>query len=194
MILITRYTWVQTTADPLLVAVNPFRDVGNCSDAIICKYRDTPNVRTLNPHSFGVAREALDNLHGVLKSQTIIVTGESGAGKTEATKHCMRFFASAKGGLDLRVQNAVMAANPVLEAFGNAKTLRNNNSSRFGRFMQLVVAKGGGILNGRVQGFLLEKVRVVAQVKKGNKMKRDNQIIYSLHKTYICLYAHSALN
>eukprot|EP01054_Gregarina_sp_Poly1_P006235 Gregarina_sp_Poly_1__6234@NODE_3303_length_1198_cov_513_079576_g2096_i0_p1_GENE_NODE_3303_length_1198_cov_513_079576_g2096_i0NODE_3303_length_1198_cov_513_079576_g2096_i0_p1_ORF_typecomplete_len336_score54_34Myosin_head/PF00063_21/3_4e79TniB/PF05621_11/0_00047ABC_tran/PF00005_27/0_0028AAA_22/PF13401_6/0_02T2SSE/PF00437_20/0_033AAA_30/PF13604_6/0_052AAA_16/PF13191_6/0_062RsgA_GTPase/PF03193_16/0_15Sigma54_activat/PF00158_26/0_14PPV_E1_C/PF00519_17/0_54PPV_E1_C/PF00519_17/1_2e03AAA_10/PF12846_7/0_ len=154
---------IYTTADPLLVAINPFRDIGVCTDDWIIKYRDIKDIRKLPPHSFGVAREALDNLHNVNKSQTIIVTGESGAGKTEATKHCMRFFASAKSGIDLRIQNAVMAANPVLESFGNAKTIRNNNSSRFGRFMQLLVAAKGGILNGRVQGFLLEKVRVVSQ-------------------------------
>lgn len=76
----------------------------------------------------------------VRKSQTIIVSGESGAGKTEATKQIMRYFAAAKGGvIDTRIQTAVLAANPVLEAFGNAKTVRNNNSSRFGRFMQLQV-------------------------------------------------------
>lgn len=67
-------------------------------------------------------------------------SGESGAGKTEATKQIMRYFAAAKSGTtDARIQTAVLAANPVLEAFGNAKTVRNNNSSRFGRFMQLQV-------------------------------------------------------
>eukprot|EP01055_Gregarina_sp_Pseudo9_P004585 Gregarina_sp_Pseudo_9__4584@NODE_475_length_2752_cov_56_081460_g449_i0_p1_GENE_NODE_475_length_2752_cov_56_081460_g449_i0NODE_475_length_2752_cov_56_081460_g449_i0_p1_ORF_typecomplete_len856_score204_70Myosin_head/PF00063_21/5e189TniB/PF05621_11/0_0046TniB/PF05621_11/1_1e02ABC_tran/PF00005_27/0_021AAA_22/PF13401_6/0_16AAA_22/PF13401_6/3_6e03AAA_22/PF13401_6/1_6e04ATPase_2/PF01637_18/0_22ATPase_2/PF01637_18/3_6e03AAA_16/PF13191_6/0_34AAA_30/PF13604_6/0_2T2SSE/PF00437_20/0_27DnaB_C/PF03796_15/0_28 len=154
---------IYTTADPLLVAINPFRDIGVCTDDWIAKYRDVKDIRKLPPHSFGVAREALDNMYNFNKSQTIIVTGESGAGKTEATKHCMRFFASAKSGIDLRIQNAVMAANPVLESFGNAKTIRNNNSSRFGRFMQLSVAAKGGIVNGKVQGFLLEKVRVVSQ-------------------------------
>eukprot|EP01056_Protomagalhaensia_sp_Gyna25_P005567 Protomagalhaensia_sp_Gyna_25__5566@NODE_760_length_2680_cov_63_492238_g596_i0_p1_GENE_NODE_760_length_2680_cov_63_492238_g596_i0NODE_760_length_2680_cov_63_492238_g596_i0_p1_ORF_typecomplete_len866_score208_02Myosin_head/PF00063_21/1_9e186TniB/PF05621_11/0_0065TniB/PF05621_11/76TniB/PF05621_11/1_3e04ABC_tran/PF00005_27/0_0049AAA_22/PF13401_6/0_091AAA_22/PF13401_6/9_1e02AAA_22/PF13401_6/2_2e03AAA_16/PF13191_6/0_12RNA_helicase/PF00910_22/4_7RNA_helicase/PF00910_22/2e02T2SSE/PF00437_20/0_2AAA_19/PF len=154
---------IYTTADPLLVAVNPFRDIGVCTDDWIAKYRDVKDIRKLPPHSFGVAREALDYMYSFNKSQTIIVTGESGAGKTEATKHCMRFFAASKSSMDLRIQNAVMAANPVLESFGNAKTIRNNNSSRFGRFMQLTVAAKGGIVNGKVQGFLLEKVRVVSQ-------------------------------
>lgn len=169
---------IYTTADPLLVAVNPFRDVGVCKDSDIVRYRDVPNVHSLPPHTFTIARQASDNLQGISKSQTIIVTGESGAGKTEATKHCMRFFASAKAGLDLRIQNAVMAANPVLEAFGNAKTLRNNNSSRFGRFMQLVLAKGGGIVNGTVKGFLLEKVRVIQQ----SPQERSYHIFYQFLK------------
>nr|AAQ88311.1 myosin B [Gregarina polymorpha] len=169
---------IYTTADPLMVAINPFRDIGNCTDEWIRKYRDAASVQHLPPHSFSIAREAMENLISVNKSQTIIVTGESGAGKTEATKHCMRYFASAKGSMDLRIQKAVMAANPVLEAFGNAKTLRNNNSSRFGRFMQLVLAPHGGILNGRVTGFLLEKVRVCSQ----STNERSYHVFYQLLK------------
>lgn len=155
---------IYCTADPLLVAVNPFKNLGNATDEWIIRYRDAPDVGKLGPHCFTTARTALENLHAVNKSQTIIVSGESGAGKTEATKMIMRFFASAKSGtLDTRIQKAVMAANPVLEAFGNAKTIRNNNSSRFGRFMQLQVVKGGGIEYGSVRNFLLEKSRIISQ-------------------------------
>lgn len=114
--------------------LNPFKNVGNATDEWILKYRDAPDLSKLPPHTFGITRIALENLHAVRKSQTIIVSGESGAGKTEAVKQAMRYFAAAKSGsLDLRVQTAILAANPVLEAFGNAKTIRNNNSSRFGR-------------------------------------------------------------
>lgn len=106
-------------------------------------------------------------------------SGESGAGKTEATKQIMRYFAAAKGGsMDLRIQNAIMAANPVLEAFGNAKTIRNNNSSRFGRFMQLDVGKEGGIRYGSVVAFLLEKSRVLTQ----DEQERSYHIFYQLGK------------
>lgn len=155
---------IYTTADPLLVAINPFKDLGNTTDTIIKQYRDAGDPTKMPPHVFSIAREALENLHQLHKSQTIIVSGESGAGKTEATKQIMRYFAAAKSGaIDTRIQTAVLAANPVLEAFGNAKTIRNNNSSRFGRFMQLQVAGGGGIEFGSVRNFLLEKSRIVTQ-------------------------------
>ena len=170
---------IYSSADPLLVAVNPFKDLKNATDAHIMGYRDAPDAARLAPHIFKTARVALDTLHGVKKSQTVIVSGESGAGKTEATKQIMRYFASAKtGGIDLRIQKAVLAANPVLEAFGNAKTTNNNNSSRFGRFMMLDVVKGGGIRHGKVQNFLLEKSRVVMQ----DSSERSYHIFYQLLK------------
>eukprot|EP00917_Polyrhabdina_sp_WS-2016_P020973 GHVP01045222.1.p1 GENE.GHVP01045222.1~~GHVP01045222.1.p1 ORF type:complete len:809 (+),score=141.40 GHVP01045222.1:80-2428(+) len=155
---------IYSTADPLLVVLNPFKDLKNTTDEVIKKYRDVADVETLSPHVFGIARRALENIHSVKKSQTLIVSGESGAGKTEATKQIMRYFAAGKAGsMDLRIQNAVLAANPVLEAFGNAKTVKNNNSSRFGRFMQLSVLSEGGISGGCLKNFLLEKSRIVMQ-------------------------------
>eukprot|EP00921_Rhytidocystis_pertsovi_P020999 GHVQ01033545.1.p1 GENE.GHVQ01033545.1~~GHVQ01033545.1.p1 ORF type:complete len:823 (-),score=114.93 GHVQ01033545.1:582-3050(-) len=170
---------IYTTADPLVVAINPFRDLGLATQEVINTYRDTADMSRLPPHVFYTSRRALEDMHAVNKSQTIIVSGESGAGKTEATKQMMRFFASAKSGaLDTRIQTAVMAANPVLEAFGNAKTVRNNNSSRFGRFMQLQVAKEGGIEYGSVVAFLLEKSRLLTQEND----ERSYHIFYQMIK------------
>eukprot|EP00920_Eleutheroschizon_duboscqi_P009235 GHVT01021103.1.p1 GENE.GHVT01021103.1~~GHVT01021103.1.p1 ORF type:complete len:782 (-),score=166.30 GHVT01021103.1:722-3067(-) len=170
---------IYTTADPLVVAINPFRDIGIATNEYVCRYRDAQDHTKLPPHVYYTSREALDNLHAVKKSQTIIVSGESGAGKTEATKQMMRYFAAAKGGsMDPRIQNAIMAANPVLEAFGNAKTIRNNNSSRFGRFMQLDVAKEGGIKYGSVVAFLLEKSRILTQ----DETERSYHIFYQFVK------------
>ncbi|CRG95132.1 myosin A, putative [Plasmodium gallinaceum] len=170
---------IYTTAVPLIVAINPYKDLGNTTNEWIRKYRDTVDYSRLPPHIFSSAREALSNLHGVNKSQTIIVSGESGAGKTEATKQIMRYFASSKSGsMDLRIQTAIMAANPVLEAFGNAKTIRNNNSSRFGRFMQLIISHEGGIKNGSVVAFLLEKSRIITQ----DDNERSYHIFYQFLK------------
>eukprot|EP01071_Lankesteria_metandrocarpae_P005010 Lankesteria_metandrocarpae@DN3807_c0_g1_i1.p1 len=168
-----------STADPLLVILNPFKNLGNATDQVIIQYRDAPDVQKLAPHIFTVARDAVESLHMVRKSQTIVVSGESGAGKTEAVKQVMRYFAAAKSGtMDLRIQTAILAGNPVLEAFGNAKTTRNNNSSRFGRFMQLDVSAAGGINYGVVQSFLLEKSRVLYQ----EKAERNYHIFYQLLK------------
>lgn len=170
---------IYTTADPLVLAINPFADLSNATREYIEKYRDTFDYSKLPPHVFYTSRCAHDNLHSVKRSQTIIVSGESGAGKTEATKQMMRYFATSKNGsMDLRIQTAIMAANPILESFGNAKTIRNNNSSRFGRFMQLDVSKDGGILHGAVTAFLLEKSRVLTQ----DESERSYHIFYQLCK------------
>lgn len=170
---------IYTEAKPLLMAVNPFKNLGNATDEIILQYRDAPDVEKLPPHVFAISRVALENLHAVHKSQTIIVSGELGAGKTEAVKQVMRYFAAAKSGtIDTRIQNAVLAANPVIEAFGNAKTIRNNNSSRFCRFMQLQVQAAGGIEFGRVNNFLLEKSRILTQ----ESTERSYHIFYQLIK------------
>lgn len=170
---------IYTTADPLLVAINPFKDVGLVGQETVLSYRDSNDVSKLPPHVFSIAKRAFDNIMSVSRCQSILVCGESGAGKTEATKHVMKFFASSKSGtMDLKIQNAIMAANPVLEAFGNAKTIRNNNSSRFGRFMQLQLGKLGGIEYGVVRNFLLEKSRVITQ----DSLERSYHIFYQLLK------------
>ena len=166
-----------TMADPLLVAINPFKDLGNATQEWMDYYRTAPNVEQTEPHVFRIARSALSNLEDYNKSQTMIVSGESGAGKTEATKQIMRYFASSSKG-DNRIQEAIMAGNPLLEAFGNAKTIRNNNSSRFGRFMQLSVSSLQGIMNGAISNFLLEKVRLVSQEPN----ERSFHVLYQLLK------------
>ncbi|KAK1443096.1 p-loop containing nucleoside triphosphate hydrolase [Babesia gibsoni] len=170
---------IYSTADPLLVAINPFKNLGNATDAIIKEYKDAADSLKLAPHVFRTARYALENMYDYKHSQTIIVSGESGAGKTEATKQMMRYFATnRKGKGSSAIQTAIMAANPVLEAFGNAKTIRNNNSSRFGRFMQLDVAEEGGIHQGSIVAFLLEKSRIVTQEDD----ERSYHIFYQLLK------------
>ncbi|KAH0487711.1 MAG: hypothetical protein KVP17_000767 [Porospora cf. gigantea B] len=169
---------IYCTADPLLVAINPFKNVGGTTQEDIA-HTASQAVEKCLPHTFTIAKTAAENLINVQKSQTIIVSGESGAGKTEATKLAMRFFAFSKGSSgDSKIQEAVMGANPVLEAFGNAKTVRNDNSSRFGRFMQLQLGNRGGIMFGIVKGFLLEKSRVVMQ----ENQERSYHIFYQMLK------------
>ncbi|EPT30778.1 myosin E [Toxoplasma gondii TgCatPRC2] len=171
---------IYTTADPLLIAINPFKDLNNTTPEWLQLYRDAPDAEILAPHVFRLARTVLERLSAFMASQTIIVSGESGAGKTEATKQIMSYFAAGKRGevSHQRIQNAVIAANPVLEAFGNAKTVRNNNSSRFGRFMQLQLGEKGGIEYGSIRNFLLEKVRVTSQ----EQHERSYHIFYQLVK------------
>lgn len=159
------------------MAINPFKNLGNTTDEWVEKYRNVQDLRQLEPHIFYTSRRALDNLYEYKQNQTIIVSGESGAGKTEAIKQMMRFFAVGSKG-DHSIQDAIMAANPVLEAFGNAKTIRNNNSSRFGRFIKLQVSRDGGIRFGSVLSFLLEKSRILTQ----DENERSYHIFYQLIK------------
>ncbi|PFH38584.1 myosin A [Besnoitia besnoiti] len=177
---------VYTHAGPLLVAVNPFRDLGNTDRAWIERYASTADASSLCPHVFAVARAAIESLRTAKKNQCIVVSGESGAGKTEATKQMLTFVATAPGASQTAapeerketscIPKAFLAANPVLEAFGNAKTVLNDNSSRFGRFMYLQVGKQGGIEHGSVQNFLLEKSRVLTQAAE----ERSYHIFYQL--------------
>lgn len=98
----------------------------------------------LEPHLFAVAENAYRALARDNRNQSIIVTGESGAGKTVSTKYVMRYFASVDNmGTEMsEVEERVMATNPIMESFGNAKTIRNNNSSRFGKYIQVLYRNG----------------------------------------------------
>jgi myosin heavy subunit len=97
------------------------------------------------PHYFATAEAAFSGLLDERADQSIIISGESGAGKTEATKKCVQYIASVAGSLT-GVENRIMKASPILEAFGNAKTIRNNNSSRFGKWQVLSFDTRGRIL------------------------------------------------
>uniref|UniRef100_A0A3B0MIE6 Myosin-A n=1 Tax=Theileria annulata TaxID=5874 RepID=A0A3B0MIE6_THEAN len=170
---------IYSTADPLMVSINPFKDLGNSGQDVIERYKRAKNLLDMPPHVYYTSRRALENLHDYKYSQTIIVSGESGAGKTQSANMMMRYFASGSGFTGgSHIQQVVMAFNPVLESFGNAKTIRNNNSSRFGRFMQLDVAAEGGIRYGSIVTFLLEKSRIVTQ----DDDERSYHIFYQLLK------------
>src|SRR3954454_22437336 len=115
------------------------------------------------------------------ENQCVIISGESGAGKTEAAKRIMQYIANVSGGSNSSIQeikDMVLATNPLLESFGNAKTLRNNNSSRFGKYLQLQFNAQGEPVGADITNYLLEKSRVVGQIKD----ERNFHIFYQFTK------------
>eukprot|EP01120_Amphizonella_sp_Union-15-10_P012713 TRINITY_DN5718_c0_g1_i1.p1 TRINITY_DN5718_c0_g1~~TRINITY_DN5718_c0_g1_i1.p1 ORF type:complete len:1049 (-),score=243.18 TRINITY_DN5718_c0_g1_i1:114-3260(-) len=170
---------IYTNIGPVLVSVNPFRWIkGLCDDEQVEEYRGRFR-HELRPNVFALAEEAYRNMKNELESQCVIITGESGAGKTEAAKLIMKYVAAVSGEgasqIDY-VKRVILDSNPLLEAFGNAKTLRNNNSSRFGKYFDIQFNRLGEPCGGKITHYLLEKSRVVGQLKG----ERNFHIFYQL--------------
>ncbi|XP_068168674.1 unconventional myosin-Va-like isoform X2 [Antennarius striatus] len=131
----------------------------------------------MDPHIFAVAEEAYKQMARDEKNQSIIVSGESGAGKTVSAKYAMRYFATVScSSLETRVEERVLASNPIMEALGNAKTTRNDNSSRFGKYIEIGFDKKRCIIGANMRTYLLEKSRVVFQAHG----ERNYHIFYQL--------------
>ena len=133
------------------------------------------------PHVYAIAESAYYNMNGYKENQCIIISGESGAGKTEAAKRIMQYIANVSGGSNSSIQETkdmVLATNPLLESFGNAKTLRNNNSSRFGKYLEIQFNAQGEPVGANINNYLLEKSRVVGQITN----ERNFHIFYQFTK------------
>ncbi|XP_026275378.2 unconventional myosin IC isoform X2 [Frankliniella occidentalis] len=153
---------VYTYIGQVLVSVNPFKNLPIYSAQVIQEYQKT-HFFDAPPHIFGVADTAYRSLREERKEQCVLISGESGAGKTEASKKVLQFVAAATGHQPnvVAVKDKLLQSNPVLEAFGNAKTNRNNNSSRFGKYMDIAFDFVGDPIGGNILSYLLEKSRVV---------------------------------
>ncbi|RLN04175.1 myosin-11-like [Panicum miliaceum] len=154
---------IYTYTGNILIAVNPFQRLPHLYDPhMMQQYKGAP-FGELSPHVFAVADVAYRAMIIENKSNAILVSGESGAGKTETTKMLMRYLAYLGGRAATEgrtVEQQVLESNPVLEAFGNAKTVRNNNSSRFGKFVEIQFDKHGRISGAAIRTYLLERSRV----------------------------------
>ncbi|XP_048447849.1 myosin-8-like [Pyrus x bretschneideri] len=161
----SRYTIneIYTYTGSILIAVNPFRRLPHLYDNHMMEQYKGVALGELSPHPFAIADAAYRQMINEGISQAILVSGESGAGKTESTKMLMRYLAHMGGRAvseGRSVEQQVLESNPVLEAFGNAKTVRNNNSSRFGKFVELQFDKTGRISGAAIRTYLLERSRV----------------------------------
>ncbi|KAJ0251477.1 Myosin-4 [Hirschfeldia incana] len=163
---------IYSKAGPVLIAVNPFKKVQIYGNDIRSAYQKKALAA---PHVYAVADAAFDEMMREEKNQSIIISGESGAGKTETAKYAMQYL-EALGGCNFGVDNEILKTNCILEAFGNAKTSRNDNSSRFGKLMEIHFSAKGKICGAKLETFLLEKSRVV-QLSNG---ERSYHIFYEL--------------
>lgn len=166
------YSWVGANKS-VLISINPFKKLPIYSPDTISIHSHPDVHKTLPPHVYDIAHHAYEDLLLNNTNQSILISGESGSGKTECTKQCLQFLAEVAGSED-GVEQKILEANPILEAFGNAKTVRNDNSSRFGKWSETHFDKNGKICGSYIINYLLEKSRVVIQ----QKGERNYHIFY----------------
>lgn len=178
---------IYTYSGLFLVTVNPYCPLPIYTNEYVNMYKSRSREDT-KPHIYAMADEAFRNLVDEGRNQSILVTGESGAGKTENTKKVIQYLAAVarsessaaknRGQQQPNLSAQILRANPILEAFGNAQTVRNNNSSRFGKFIRIEFTRNGSIAGAFIDWYLLEKSRVV----RINSHERNYHIFYQLLK------------
>ncbi|VFQ66797.1 unnamed protein product [Cuscuta campestris] len=155
---------IYSKAGPVLVAINPFKNVPLYGNDYIEAYKRKSSE---SPHVYAITDTAMKEMIRDEVNQSVIISGESGAGKTETAKIAMQYLAALGGGSGIEYE--ILKTNPILEAFGNAKTLRNDNSSRFGKLIEIHFSKTGKISGANIQTFV--------QCTKG---ERSYHIFYNL--------------
>mmetsp|Transcript_19137 Transcript_19137/g.29149 ORF Transcript_19137/g.29149 Transcript_19137/m.29149 type:complete len:1639 (+) Transcript_19137:139-5055(+) len=199
------YDKIYTATGPILLALNPFK---NCKQLYSRQVMETywergdivmngvidddnplpPHVYSIADHSFRQMMLSFEEADKKNTNQSILVSGESGAGKTVTTKFIMQYLAalsqrSTSGSTESSekdgspsVEQQVLQSNPILESFGNARTIRNDNSSRFGKFIEIKFSKTGSLMGASIDTYLLEKVRLISQ----SEGERNYHIFYEL--------------
>ena len=183
---------IYTNIGSILVSINPYKLLPIYSTSTIAKYPPSSSSHLSPPHVFQIASTAYHQLMTQREDQAVIISGESGAGKTEATKTVLSYLSeiTQRGtnrddtapDIDAEAsssstQQQILLSNPILESFGNSKTLRNNNSSRFGKYMQIHISlRTGGIVSAKIYNYLLEKSRVTRVTAN----ERNYHVFYQL--------------
>ncbi|XP_011638419.2 LOW QUALITY PROTEIN: unconventional myosin-IXa-like [Pogonomyrmex barbatus] len=169
---------IYTYVGSILIALNPFKFYPIYNPKYVKLYQNRRLGPDIPPHIFAIADAAYHCMLKEKKNQCIVISGESGSGKTESTNFLLHHLTalSQKGSHGSGVEQTILSAGPVLEAFGNAKTAHNNNSSRFGKFIQVNYKENGMVHGAVVQKYLLEKSRIVSQ----GRNERNYHVFYYL--------------
>lgn len=179
---------IYTYSGIVLIATNPFARVDSLYVPQMVQVYAGKQRASQAPHLFAIAEEAYTDMLRDSRNQTVVVSGESGAGKTVSAKYIMRYFATrgapgqvskgskARADAISQTEEQILATNPVMEAFGNAKTTRNDNSSRFGKYIEIMFDPNTNIIGARIRTYLLERSRLVFQPLK----ERNYHIFYQL--------------
>ncbi|KAG5673983.1 hypothetical protein PVAND_003979 [Polypedilum vanderplanki] len=165
------YTYVAN----ILIAVNPYKEIKDLYSKATIKSYNGKSIGEMPPHVYAIADKAIRDMRVLKVSQSIIVSGESGAGKTESTKYLLRYLCDSVEAAG-QIEQKILDSNPILEAFGNAKTIRNNNSSRFGKFIEVHYDTKYQVVGGFISHYLLEKSRICTQSLE----ERNYHIFYLL--------------
>ncbi|XP_049664330.1 unconventional myosin-Vb-like [Accipiter gentilis] len=166
---------IYTYCGVILVAINPYKPLPIYEEEVIYAYSGH-EIGDMDPHIFALAEEAYKQMVRFGKNQSLIISGESGAGKTASAKYAMRYFTTVGGCLcDSSMEEKVLASSPVMEAFGNARTSRNDNSSRFGKYIEICFSQAR-VTGATIKTYLLEKSRVTFHAKA----ERNYHIFYQL--------------
>ncbi|CCW68456.1 unnamed protein product [Phytomonas sp. Hart1] len=171
----------------MLLSVNPFQVMQFNSNQERRKYMNEPDFNKLPPHIWQIAHKAYNSIMKLgLSNQSIVISGESGSGKTENTKSLISYLGqlshassdtAQQRSIADRIDDCLMWSNPVLESFGNARTVRNDNSSRFGKYIKLYFDPSSGILvGGEIVTYLLEKSRIIVQ----SEGERNYHVFYEM--------------
>ncbi|CAF1345312.1 unnamed protein product [Rotaria magnacalcarata] len=164
---------IYTYSGLFCVVINPYKRLPIYNMTVVMAYRGKKKTEVA-PHLYAISDNAYANMLRDRENQSMLITGESGAGKTENTKKVIQYFAlvaavgvkkEEEGKKSMTLEDQIVSANPVLEAYGNAKTTRNNNSSRFGKFIRIHFGPTGKIAGADIEVYLLEKSRVIFQVR-----------------------------
>lgn len=165
----------QTYIGSMLVAINPYEILPIYNNNEINFYKSQVSHLDAPPHIFAIGNDAYKEMRSKKRNQCIVISGESGAGKTESTKLILQYLAAVSGKHSW-IEQQVLDSNPILEAFGNAKTIRNDNSSRFGKYIDIFFNENGAIEGAKIEHYLLEKSRIVSS----SKGERNYHIFYAM--------------